>query len=107
MGATQRCVTRKIQFKNGLTHNRKTNSCIGIYNSCKAWFPSDATSMEQYTSSQVYKYLWVMIGISGFGILFNLLPPVANWQEGVINRSINLNKSIEAESKMISPSHFY
>jgi len=73
--------------------------CIGIYNSCKAWFPSDATSMEQYTSSQVYKYLWVMIGISGFGILFNLLPPVANWQEGVINRSINLNKSIEAESK--------
>lgn len=73
--------------------------CIGIYNSCKSWFPSDATSVEQYASSQLYNYLWILIGISGFGVLFNLLPPVANWVEGVINRSIKLNSSTEAQSK--------
>jgi len=73
--------------------------CIGIYNSCKAWFPSDATSLEEYASSQIYNYLWILIGISCFGVLFNLLPPVANWVEGVSNRSIKLNTNIEAESK--------
>lgn len=73
--------------------------CIGIYNSCKSWFPSDATSVEQYASSQVYNYLWILIGIAGFGVLFNLLPPVANWVEGVIHRSIKLNTSTEAQSK--------
>lgn len=75
------------------------NSCIGIYNSCKSWFPSDATSVEQYASSQVYNYLWILSGIAGFGVLFNLLPPVANWVEGVIHRSIKLNTSTEAQSK--------
>lgn len=71
--------------------------CIGIYNYGKSWFPSDATSVEQYASSQVYNYLWILIGISGFGGLFNLLPPVANWVEGVIDRSIKLNASTDED----------
>lgn len=65
--------------------------CIGIYNACSGWFPANATVEEEYATSTVYKYLWVLIGVAIFGILFNLLPPVTNWLERTIERSSKIN----------------
>lgn len=65
--------------------------CIGIYNSCAHWFPLDTTDPSDYVNSKIYNYLWVLFGISCFGVIFNLLPPVSRWLERTSNRAIELN----------------
>jgi len=70
--------------------------CIALYNACGEWFPqgNDATTeatMEAYKSSQLHNYLWVLVGISAFGIFINVLPPVKNWVEGIHRRAIENN----------------
>jgi len=58
--------------------------CIGLYQGCAHWF-AEGAGVAAYSESKVYNYLWVLIGISIFGIVINLLPPVKNYFEDVLN----------------------
>lgn len=73
--------------------------CIGLYNACSPWFPKgdDSSSLEAYSKSQLYNYLWVLFGICVFGIVFNLLPPVKNWVQRVHDRAFENNKKNSRE----------
>jgi dipeptide/tripeptide permease len=64
---------------------------VGLYKRCSSWFPIDPNIAEDYASSQLSKYLWVLFGIAIFGVVFNLLPQVSNLLESTINRSIEIN----------------
>ena len=75
---------------------------IGLYNAASGWFPvqsdvsdtntSDSTSMtrtEEYVNAQLDNYLWVLVGISIFGIILNLLSPVKNFVERLKIESVD------------------
>ena len=84
--------------------------CIGMYNACESWFPTDSTDPSEYAGAKVYNYLWILFSISCGGSLFNLLPPVSSWLEQVMDQAIELNlrqKSGGAESttRLLSDSY--
>jgi dipeptide/tripeptide permease len=63
---------------------------IALYNACSAWFPKGngaASTSSTYVDSKVYNYLWVLFGITMFGVLLNVYPPVKNWVESIHQKS--------------------
>jgi POT family proton-dependent oligopeptide transporter len=57
---------------------------IGLYNAFSFWFPSSTGSqsvLDSYENSQLYNFLWVLLGFQFLGILINILPPVTKWVE--------------------------
>lgn len=73
-------------FQLFLTGGLSNYICIGLYNACSMWFPNEdaASSLEAYATSELNNYLWVLFGISIFGILLNVAPPVKNWVERLV-----------------------
>lgn len=60
---------------------------VGLYNAFADWFPR-GTTLEDYSSSQVHNYLWVIFSICGLSVIVNLLPPVRHWVSGVLHAAI-------------------
>jgi len=60
--------------------------CMGLYGACASWFAEDS-GVEAYVNSKVYNYLWVLIGISIFGIFINMIPTVKNYFERLADKS--------------------
>jgi dipeptide/tripeptide permease len=60
---------------------------IGLYNGFSSWFPSGSPA-DTYGSSQVYKYLWILFGITVGGIVLVLLPPVTRWVDSVYEHAL-------------------
>lgn len=71
---------------------------ISLYNACSSWFPVNNTDVA-YSTSKVYNYLWVLFGLSVFGVLINLFSPVKNWVERVHDKAIALNAKVNASSE--------
>jgi len=79
--------------------------CMGLYEGCASWF-AEASGIEAYAESQVYNYLWVLIGISIFGIIINALPPVKNYYENIMNKSKDTSATqslILTKSSILNP----
>ena len=85
--------------------------CIGLYQAASGWFPvqsdvsdtgtSDSASMtrtEEYVDAQLDIYLWVLVGISIFGILLNLFPPLSNFVERLKLESVDDDTSSSVTS---------
>lgn len=78
-------------FQLFLTGGLSNYICIGLYNVCSAWFPNDAdasSTLEAYAKSDLDNYLWVLFGISIFGIVLNVSPPIKNWVERLVFESL-------------------
>lgn len=73
--------------------------CISLYNACANWFPVDV-DLATYQTSQVYDYLWVLVGISVFGVLLCVFPPIKNWVEGIHRQALELNAVDQKESAL-------
>lgn len=78
-------------FQLFLTGGMSNYICIGLYNACSMWFPDEANSsstLEAYATSKLNNYLWLLLGISIFGILLNIAPPVKNWVERLVMEAL-------------------
>ena len=81
---------------------------IGLYNACSTWFPSGndgADDLQSYANSQIYNYLWVLFGISVFGVLINLFPPVKNWVESTHHKASELRAERTTTESSFSIEH--
>lgn len=66
--------------------------CVGLYNACAVWFPSGVNFIE-YQGSHVYRYLWVLVGITAFGAALCVYPPVSRWVEDRHTRAVALQEA--------------
>jgi proton-dependent oligopeptide transporter, POT family len=60
---------------------------IGLYNGFSSWFPSGSPA-DTYGTSQVYKYLWLLFGITVAGTVLVLLPPVTKWVDALYEEAL-------------------
>jgi POT family proton-dependent oligopeptide transporter len=62
--------------------------CIMLYHACARWFQNasgaaNIQKLQLYTQASVYKYFWVLFGISFMGVIINLVPSVSSWVKSV------------------------
>jgi POT family proton-dependent oligopeptide transporter len=71
--------------------------CDALFNAFAAWFPQDSgeSAVQEYVDSELNKYMYVVCGISCFGVLLNVLPPVKDWVERTRQESIEANAGLE------------
>jgi proton-dependent oligopeptide transporter, POT family len=72
--------------------------CIILYNACQPWFKtSDGTSrisrIEDYTTTRIAYYFWVLFAISMIGVVVNLLPSIREFVESIEEKATDLLKS--------------
>lgn len=72
--------------------------CIGLYNACEGWFKNShgttkITHLEDYASANVDKYFLLLLGISLFGVILNLLPGVRAFVEDVEDKAADMVKT--------------
>ena len=60
---------------------------IGLQQGFKDWLPT-SPGVQPYVDSQMDKFLWVLFGISCAAIGVNLLPPIKNWLENLLEESL-------------------
>ena len=71
--------------------------CVALNNAFNSWFPlppTDDTAVsrtEQYVNSEMNKFLYVILGITVFGIVINVLPPIKNSTEYLHKVSLQAN----------------
>jgi proton-dependent oligopeptide transporter, POT family len=69
--------------------------CVGLYQACHVWFQNgrgtaNISHVEDYVTSHVSKYFWLLFWISIAGTLLNMLPPVKDFVESVEEQAIEL-----------------
>ena len=62
--------------------------CMGMYLACQKWFmnsrgDANIQNIEDYTQANVVKYFWVLLLITIFGMVINLIPSVRDWVASV------------------------
>jgi proton-dependent oligopeptide transporter, POT family len=60
---------------------------IGLYNAFSECFPSGSPA-DTYGSSHVYKYLWLLFGLTVGGTVLVLLPPVTRWVDSIYEDAV-------------------
>lgn len=78
--------------------------CIMLYQACRPWFMNDngrtqITYLSEYSTAHVYKYFWVLFGISLIGVLVNILPPVRRFVESIEERAIDMIRTPKTPSR--------
>ena len=75
--------------------------CVAMNNACSSWFPqeSDAASRtEMYAESEMGKFLLVPFGITVFGVLVNVFPPIKNWAESLHQNAIEAAATVASSN---------
>lgn len=72
--------------------------CIALYNLCEGWFRNSRgttriTHLDDYASAHVDNYFLLLFGISLFGVLLNVLPPVREYVEDVESKAADIIKT--------------
>ena len=73
--------------------------CIGLYNACEGWFRNSTdgttkiTHLSDYATAHVDNYFLLLLGISLFGVVLNLLPSVRKFVEDIEDKAADLIKT--------------
>lgn len=78
--------------------------CVGLYRACHMWFrnsrgTANISHVEDYVTSHVYKYFWLLFVISIGGALLNLLPIVRTFVESVEEQASELIRTPKTPSR--------
>jgi len=82
----QKCLASAIQLfmGNGLASYIQ----LGLTMWLGDWLPEDQGA-QNYVNSDMYKYLWVLFGISIGGVSLNLIPQLKDWVEEIRNEGLD------------------
>lgn len=78
--------------------------CVGLYQACHLWFrnsrgTANISHLEDYVTSHVYKYFWLLFAISIAGALLNMLSPVREFVESVEEQASELIRTPKTPSR--------
>ena len=72
--------------------------CIILYQLCVPWFQNSNGNMnishiKEYSTAHINKYFWLLLGLSIFGTLINLLPSIRDFVESIEDRATDMIKT--------------